>query len=65
MSDVIKCPRCSKADPSVLLDQDGDPYLCDSCWNDDDDTCQKCLGFIDGGNPFSKYCDTCLERTEE
>jgi len=30
------CPRCNKQDDTVLLDQDGEPYLCDSCWNEDD-----------------------------
>lgn len=28
------CPRCRQADPTVLLDSEGEPYLCDSCWND-------------------------------
>ena len=28
------CPRCAKQDETVLLDNDGDPYLCDSCWED-------------------------------
>ena len=30
-----KCPRCGIASPSVLLDQDNEPYLCDDCWNED------------------------------
>jgi ribosomal protein S27AE len=28
------CPRCTKQDETVLLDNDGDPYLCDRCWED-------------------------------
>lgn len=29
------CPRCNTRDKSVLLDGDGEPYLCDQCWEDD------------------------------
>lgn len=29
-----KCPRCQKRSPSVLLDNDGEPYMCDECWED-------------------------------
>lgn len=29
------CPRCRVKDNTVLLDNDGDPYLCNTCWNDD------------------------------
>ena len=31
----IQCPRCGDLDPSVLLDQDGEPYVCDECWQAD------------------------------
>ena len=34
--DYHTCPRCNKADESVLLDQDGEPYLCDECWEADE-----------------------------
>jgi phage FluMu protein Com len=30
-----KCPRCRDVNSTVLLDTDGQPYLCDECWNDD------------------------------
>ena len=30
-----KCPRCLETKPDVLLDQEGEPYLCDDCWNED------------------------------
>ena len=30
-----KCPRCLETKPDVLLDQEGEPYLCDECWNED------------------------------
>jgi NMD protein affecting ribosome stability and mRNA decay len=33
---LIKCPRCGKPDSTVLLDNDGEPYLCNECWNEDD-----------------------------
>ncbi len=33
---MIACPRCSQADPSVLLDNEGEPYMCDSCWEEMD-----------------------------
>lgn len=29
---------------------------------DNEDDCQKCLGVIAGGNPFSRYCDKCLDN---
>lgn len=32
---LAKCPKCKNSDATVLLDNDGEPYLCDSCWNDD------------------------------
>ncbi len=32
-----KCPRCNQSSETVLLDQDGEPYLCDACWNEDGD----------------------------
>jgi hypothetical protein len=32
---LSNCPRCSKADETVLLDTDGDPYLCDTCWEEE------------------------------
>lgn len=28
---------------------------------DDDETCETCHAPIEGGNPFSRYCDTHLE----
>ena len=32
---MSKCPRCRKFDETVLLDSDNEPYLCDSCWEDE------------------------------
>jgi hypothetical protein len=29
------------------------------CESNEDD-CEKCLGVIEGGNPFSRFCDACL-----
>lgn len=26
---------------------------------DDPDTCENCHGLIHGGNPFSRFCDSC------
>jgi len=31
---VHECPRCRDKSKSVLLDSDGEPYLCDECWDD-------------------------------
>jgi hypothetical protein len=31
-----KCPRCDRVDDTVLLDNEGEPYLCDTCWKDDE-----------------------------
>lgn len=31
---MFKCPRCGDLDPSVLLDNDGEPYMCDDCWEE-------------------------------
>lgn len=30
-----KCPRCLRRDETVLLDNDGEPYICDSCWEEE------------------------------
>lgn len=30
------CPRCSKKDETVLLDNEGEPYMCDTCWEEED-----------------------------
>lgn len=30
----------------------------------DSETCETCGDFIAGGNPFSRYCDTCLDARE-
>jgi hypothetical protein len=41
MLEVIKenkCPRCLQGKPDVLLDQEGEPYMCDDCWNEDSPT---------------------------
>jgi hypothetical protein len=27
--------------------------------------CWICFGLIEGGNPFSKYCDTCIDNLEK
>ena len=65
ITELLTCPRCSRKDITVLLDNDGDPYMCDECWNDDGgDTCETCGSFIAGGNPFSRYCDTCLDARD-
>lgn len=34
MNEILKCPNCKREDPTVLLDQAGDPYVCDDCWNE-------------------------------
>jgi hypothetical protein len=30
----------------------------------DTETCETCAGFIAGANPFSRYCDTCLDARD-
>ncbi len=30
-----KCPRCNETNETVLLDNDGLPYICDECWEND------------------------------
>ena len=65
ITQLLTCPRCSRKDITVLLDNDGDPYICDECWNEDGgETCETCRDFIAGGNPFSRYCDTCLDARQ-
>jgi hypothetical protein len=62
MNELLTCPRCSRKDITVLPDNDGDPYLCDTCWNDDGgETCETCGDLIAGGSPFSRFCDKCLD----
>jgi hypothetical protein len=39
-------------------------YLCNPCWLSNSDTCETCGSFIAGGNPFSRYCDTCLDARQ-
>jgi hypothetical protein len=29
------------------------------------DECQRCFGLIEGGTPFSRYCDECLDVVEQ
>jgi hypothetical protein len=39
-------------------------YLCNPCWLSNSDNCETCGSFIAGGNPFSRYCDTCLDARQ-
>lgn len=32
--DLDTCPRCDNKDETVLLDQEGNAYLCDTCWDE-------------------------------
>jgi hypothetical protein len=39
--------------------------MCVECSNDYyTNDCETCGEFIDGGNPFSRYCDKCLDEQE-
>ena len=29
---ALKCPRCLRYDSTVLLDTDGERYICNECW---------------------------------
>ncbi len=31
---MLRCPRCNRFSDTVLLDQDGEPYICDDCWDE-------------------------------
>ena len=31
----MRCPRCRIESETVLLDQDGDPYICNECWEEE------------------------------
>lgn len=37
-----RCPRCHRFDETVLLDQEGEPYMCDSCWQEEDEDLDRC-----------------------
>jgi len=33
---LMRCPRCRAQSETVLLDQQGEPYICDECWAEDE-----------------------------
>jgi hypothetical protein len=37
--------------------------ICNDCEDKalEDDACELCDALIDGGNPFSRYCDACID----
>lgn len=73
MSD-LNCRECERPNLAVFACPN-DPLFCLACccsehgeegWTMEDtepdsDTCEKCHALIHGGNPFSRFCDVCLE----
>lgn len=58
----MNCPECKQETEPEDFREVGVCYECD--YLPDNDTCQACHALIEGGNPFSKYCDTCLDACD-
>lgn len=61
----MKPAPCAWCD-SDTMDWNASPNgknICNDCEDNavEAGTCELCSALIDGGNPFSRFCDSCLE----
>jgi hypothetical protein len=69
ITELIACSHCKDTfTDDKLTEISTGVYVCNPCWLSASDDCETCGSYIAGGNPFSRYCDTCLDarqRTNE